>query len=306
MTDALTDILSSVRMRGSVFSRAALSAPYGVESGRLTAGIFHAVVRGNPWAQLDQGDDAIQLDPGDIVVFPFGHNHLITDAPGRAHRPIGDLTTTDARGMGHLVVEGGGPATSLICGRIEFDADEVHPVFSMLPPMMHVRDPDGRMSSVVDTLIALIAAEVDEPTPGSETVVARLTDVLVVYMLRAYLEDLEPGDGGWLGALRDPGIREAIGLIHREPQVSWTGEELARAAGMSRSAFFARFRELVGETPADYLTRWRIHLACRLLREDGVSVSVAGRNVGYGTEAAFSNAFLRVMGVRPGAYRRAA
>ncbi len=112
--------------------------------------------------------------------------------------------------------------------------------------------------------------------------------------------------GGWLGALKDPAIREAIGLIHRRPSYQWTAEELAGAAGLSRSAFFSRFRRTVGETPTEYLTRWRIHLATKLLREEDCSVAAAGRQVGYATEAAFSNAFLRVMGVRPGAYRKAA
>ena len=306
MSDALTDILRSVSMQGSVFSRAALAAPFGVESGSMPTGIFHAVVRGQPWAQVADNGEPIELEPGDIVMFPFGDNHLITDAPGRAHRPIGLLTGMDDRGMGHLVVEGGGARTSLICGTVTFDRGEAHPVFSMLPSMIHVRDLNGQNSGVVETLIDLIAAEVDNPVPGSEIVVARLTDVLIVYMLRAYINGLDSGVGGWLGALKDPALREAIGLMHRRPSYQWTAEELADAAGLSRSAFFARFRRTVGETPAEYLTRWRVHLATKLLREDDYSVAAAGRQVGYATEAAFSNAFLRVMGVRPGAYRKAA
>ncbi len=306
MSDALTDILRSVRMEGSVFSRASLSAPFGVESGDMSRGVFHAVVQGSPWAQLAEGGDPIELGPGDVIVFPFGDNHLITHAPGSDHRPIGELTSIDSSGMGRLVVEGGGSLTSLICGHISFDSGEAHPVFSMLPPMIHVRDREARIVSVVENIVGLIADEVDHPVPGSETVVARLTDVLIVLLLRAYIRGLEPGDGGWLGALRDPGIREAIGQIHRRPEHPWTAAELARVAGLSRSAFFARFRETVGETPADYLTRWRIHLSARQLREEDISVAAAGRRVGYRTEAAFSNAFLRVMGVRPGAYRAAA
>ncbi len=306
MTDALTDILRSVRMRGSVFSRAALSAPYGVESGEMSTGIFHAVVRGHPWVQLANAQERIELEPGDIVMFPFGDNHLITDAPGGAHQSIGLLTSVDERGMGHLVVDGEGASTSLICGTVMFEAGDVHPVFSMLPPMICVQNRDRRTSGVVETLIDMIVAEVDDPVPGSEIVVARLTDVLIVTVLRAYINGLEPGEGGWLGALNDPAVREAIGAIHRKPGYPWTAMELAHTAGLSRSAFFARFRETVGEAPAEYLTRWRIHLATKLLREENLSVGATGRQVGYGTEAAFSNAFLRVMGIRPGAYRRAA
>lgn len=306
MTDALTDILQSVRMEGSVFSRAALEAPWGVESGRLPTGIFHAVVRGRAWARLAEGGDPIELERGDVVLMPFGDNHLMTHAPGTPTRPIGELTTTDHHGMGHLVVEGGGPLTSLVCGTVAFDQGEAHPVFSMLPRLIRVRDSDGRMSSVVETLIRLIADEVDQPDPGTETVVARLTDVLIVYMLRNYINTLAPGEGGWLGGLRDPGVRDALGQIHRNPARSWTADELAATAGMSRSAFFARFRGLVGETPGEYLTRWRVHVGSRLLRNGNHTVAGAAHLVGYTTEAAFSNAFVRVMGVRPGAYRRAA
>ncbi len=304
MTDALTDILDSIRMSGSVFSRAALTAPWGVESGKMSTGIFHAVVRGRAWVRLEDGGDPLELERGDIVLMPFGDNHLMTDAPGTPTRPMAELTSTDTGGMGHLVVEGGGAETSLICGSVFFERGDAHPVFSMLPRIVRVSD--RRLAEIVETLIRLIADEVDQPSPGAETVVGRLTDVLVIYMLRSYISGLEPGEGGWLGGLRDPGIRTALGLIHRSPERGWTGSELAAASGMSRSAFFARFRDLVGETPAEYLTRWRIHVAGRLLREDGLTVAGAGRQVGYATEAAFSNAFHRVMGIRPGAYKRAA
>lgn len=304
--DALTDILESIRMKGSVFSRASLDAPWGVSSGASERGVFHAVVRGTAWARLTDGGDPVALERGDLVLMPFGDHHFMTDAPDRLTRPIEELTTSDANGMGRLVVTGDGPHTSLICGSIEFDRQGAHPVFSMLPPMIHVRDPDGALAPAIESLIQLIAAEVDGHTPGSETVVARLTDVLIVYVLRAHIRQLPAAETGWLSALRDPQIGRALGQMHRHPEEAWTAEALARDVGLSRSAFFRRFRDAVGETPADYLTRWRVHLAGRMLREDRVSVAAAARSVGYQTEAAFSNAFVRVVGVRPGAFKRAA
>ncbi len=306
MSDALADILSSIRMEGSVFSRAALAAPWGVESGTTPTGMFHAVVSGGAWIELVGGDAPMRLERGDIVMMPFGDNHLLKDTPSTATKPIAELNAVDQFGRGRLIVAGEGPPTSLICGTVSFDSGAVHPVLSMLPPLLHVRDHGGRVASATETLVGLIADEMDHPGPGTETVIARLTDALVVFVLRKYIEDLPEGQGGWLAALKDPPIREALGLIHRNPERSWTAAELARLVGMSRSSFFARFRSSVGETPAHYLTVWRIHVATRLLKEESISVGAVAQRVGYATEAAFSNAFQRVTGVRPGAYRRAA
>lgn len=306
MSDALTDVLDSIRMEGSIFSRAALTAPWGVESGQTVHGVFHAVLRGNACARLHGDDETVALEPGDVVLMPFGDNHLMTDAPSRLTRPIAEMTAIDRRGMGQLVVDGGGDETSLICGSISFDQAGAHPVFSVLPRMVTVRDVTGETATIVETLISLIATEVDEPVPGSETVVARLTDVLVVYVLRNYINSLDDGEGGWLGGLRDPAVAEALGLIHRQPERGWSVDELADEVGLSRSAFHDRFRRTVGETPADYSRRWRVHVATRLLREDRRSVAATARMLGYRTEAAFSNAFTRVMGVRPGAFKNAA
>jgi AraC-like DNA-binding protein len=306
MNDALTHLLESIRMEGSVFSRAELTAPWGVESGDLGWGVFHAVVEGSAWARLADATDPVELQRGDVVMFPFGDNHLITDAPASPTRHIGLLSSVDSRGMGQLVVDGGGIATSLICGKVTFERAQAHPVLSLLPRMVHVRDDDGRFSSIVENLLDLIAVEVDAPVAGSDTVVARLTDVLIVFVLRAYIDGLGEGEAGWLGALRDPHISEALALIHANPQHPWTSRSLASAAGLSRSVFFTRFRKVVGDTPAGYLTRWRIHVATRILKEEGCSVATTASRVGYSTEAAFSNAFTRVMGIRPGAYRRSA
>ena len=306
MTDALTDILASIRMEGSVFSRASLAAPWGVESGTTSSGMFHAVVSGNAWVTLAEDGNPVRLERGDVVMVPFGHNHLMTDEPGTATRTISELNSIDQFGRGRLVVEGHGSRTSLICGTVGFDEGSAHPVLTMLPPLLHVRDHSGRMSSAVATMIGLIADEMDHPGAGSETVVARLTDALIVFVLRAYIDNLPENEVGWLPALKDPPIRDALGLIHRSPEQSWTAARLGTMVGMSRSAFFRRFREAVGETPGQYLTRWRIHRATRLLRETETSVGAVAHQVGYATEAAFSNAFKRVMGIRPGAYKRAA
>ena len=187
-------------------------------------------------------------------------------------------------------------------GGVELDEDDTHPVIQLLPEVVHVSRHDAGVGAQVPGLISLIASELATGGPGSVATVARLTDVLVLHMVRHHVEHLSEADTGWLRAMGDPVISQAIGLIHKSPGQPWTASALAREVGLSRSAFFSRFRRLVGEGPIEYLTRWRMHVATDRLRE-GQSVAAAARAVGYSSEASFSDAFLRVTGARPGSVR---
>lgn len=178
-------------------------------------------------------------------------------------------------------------------------------MLSALPAVVHVEDASRQLSQITESLVALMADEVERDEPGAETVIARLADALIVHVLRTYVDELPLDGGRWLAGLKDAAIREALGRFHRDPAAPWTINHLAEAAGMSRSSFTTRFRRLVGRTPADYVLRWRIHLGAGYLRQ-GTTVAAAAHRVGFATEAAFSNAFVRVMGTRPGAYRRRA
>ena len=153
--------------------------------------------------------------------------------------------------------------------------------------------------------LRLMALEAEGLRPGGETVITRLSDVLVVQALRAWLESDPAAKSGWLGALRDPQIGRAISFIHREPGRLWTVASLADQIPMSRSAFAARFTELVGEPAMSYVTRWRMHLAAAALRGEGATVATLAERFGYRSEAAFARAFKRVIGTPPGAVRRA-
>lgn len=305
MADALSDILNSVHMAGAVFSRARLSAPWGVSSAQAESGIFHAVVNGQCWVRTEGMPDAIHLRCGDVVLFPFGEPHVISDTPGGPALPISSLTLQNPHGLDELVVDGGGVSTMLLCGSVTFDAVDLHPVLSTLPVVVHVEDVSRRLSRITESLIELMADEVEHDQPGAESMMARLADALVVHVLRTYVDGLPVDERGWLAGLKDDAIREALGRFHRNPEMSWTIDKLATVAGMSRSAFATKFRLLVGRTPADYVLRWRIHLSASYLRE-GATVTACASRVGFLTDAAFSNAFVRIMGERPGAYRRAA
>ena len=200
---------------------------------------------------------------------------------------------------------GGGAATNLICAVVRFD----HPAARQLLPLLPRCHPcrgvaTHRSSSGSQSTLRLMAAEARELRPGGETVVTRLADILVIQTIRAWIEKDPAAQTGWLGALRDPQIGRALALIHRDPVRAWTVASLASEAAMSRSAFAARFTELVGEPAMQYVTRWRMHLALERLKEDEAPLADLADRMGYQSEAAFSRAFKRVIGISPGAARQ--
>jgi AraC-like DNA-binding protein len=317
-TDALAEVLRHVRLESSVFARAALWAPWAVSTNGLDGGIFHAVVRGRavaiPSARAGKAGDArpIELGPGDVVLLPYGDPHVMADRAGRRAVPIrGRVRTPEGGGVGVLSIDGGGEETSLVCGRFDVErarpadgegARPPHPLLGLLPRVVHLRADDPALAPWLPPLVAALAFELDHPQPGGSTVITRLADVLVVHAIRACVR-AGTTDGGWLGALRDPRIAHALDLLHARPHEAWTAASLAEAVGMGRSAFFDRWSALVGEPPAQYLARWRMHLAERSLRRGDGSVAEIGRRVGYDSEAAFSRAFKRLVGVAPSSLR---
>jgi AraC-like DNA-binding protein len=158
----------------------------------------------------------------------------------------------------------------------------------------------------LQSTLRFLNTEARELRAGGETVITRLADILVIQAIRSWISTDPQAQTGWLGALRDKQIGRAIALIHRDPARDWTVASLASAVGMSRSAFAARFTELVGEPAMHYLSRWKMHAALTWLKESDAPLSQLASKLGYESEAAFSRAFKRLMGVSPGAARRQA
>jgi len=305
--DSLSDVLAQFRVSSTVFSRAELRAPWAVHTSGLNRGIFHAVVRGRGWLALEGAQEqAVPFSTGDVVVLPHGHAHVMSSDPALPPVPITELIETGDSNVDVLRVDGGGMRTELVCGSIEFAHATGHPLLSQLPHFMHVRAEDATLGGWLSEIVRLLSEEVTHDRPGASTLTARLADVVVVQALRAYIASLPPGEGGWLGALNDPDIRRALALLHSHPQETWTTKTLAHKVGMSRSSLYARFSALVGDPPGRYLTRWRIHLAARALREEKLTVGEAALRVGYESEASFSKAFKTLLGQSPGAWRKAA
>ncbi|MCA9713575.1 MAG: AraC family transcriptional regulator [Myxococcales bacterium] len=312
MADALSYVLGSLRLSGSLFSRAELDSPWSIRSRGRDGGIFHAVVRGRCWARIDGAGEPVALERGDIVVLPGGHAHVMCDDLERPPVPLTSLPARrepGARSVPTVEIRSGGPRTSLLCGRFDFERSDVHPVLSGLPPLLHLRGGDER-GAWMPAMLQLMVEELESGRAGAELVVTRLADVLVTKAARAVLER-PPAEGpgalrGWLRGLTDPHVGHALGLVHREPSRPWTAASLAAEVGLSRSGLFDRFSELVGEPPTRYLTRWRMHVASVALRtEQQLSVAEVADRVGYTSESAFSKAFKRITGSTPSAFRRA-
>ena len=266
---------------------------------------FHVVERGHCLLNVDGSAEWIRAEAGDLLVLPEGVRHrLVSDRDSRAV-PIERLVDPKGRIGGRLTHGGSGPETHVLCGRFRFD--EVLRMASLpgLPSVLHVRKRDAA-PEWLDLTLRYLSAEALNEAPGREIALSRLVDLLFVQTIRHWLAKTEEAPLAWIGAARDPRILAAITLMHERPGEPWDVDRLSYAVGMSRSRFADRFAQLVGETPRRYLTRWRVHRAARLLHAPGATVASVAPLVGYESEAAFSRAFKRYLGVAPAAFRRRA
>ena len=311
VVDALASLLETVHLGGSLYFRSELGAPWGMNVPASREAQFHVVRRGRCWLLPSDGSFNPQpLDAGDLVVLPHGSAHILVDDPATPPVPLADLlgcnvdVPADILPLSPAHLGGDGACTTLICGFFTFDTGDAHPLLDVLPAVLTLRGEGGRARRWLESSLDLIADVAVSDRPGAAALVNRLTEALFIQVLQAYLEEADPAGPSWLAGLRDARLARALGAIHGEPASDWSVGTLAAHAGMSRSAFSARFRELVGEPPLQYLTRWRMQVAANLLRAGELSVMEVAEAVGYGAEASFGKVFKRFLGVGPGGYRR--
>jgi AraC-like DNA-binding protein len=269
---------------------------------------FHVVTAGRLW--LDTGEDDAEagwIGLGDLALVPHGEGHALRSEPGAPVPGILDLEREFVSDRYEILRHGeGGAPTSLICGAVRFEHPAARNLIEILPRTIHLEASSSPRLEWMQSILRLMAAEASELRPGGEAVITRLGDILVIQAIRAWMESDPAARTGWLGALQDPQIGRAISLIHRDPARDWTVASLADELAMSRSAFAARFTELVGEPAMRYVARWRMHVAVAALKEEGATVGQLADRLGYRSEAAFSRAFKRVIGASPGAVKRSA
>jgi AraC-like DNA-binding protein len=304
-TDPLAEALHFLRMNGAFYCRSELTAPWGMTMMPMPGYIwFHVVTTGRVW--LEAGDDEGRLlQPGDLGLVPHGEGHVLRSEPGVPAPDVLELDREEISERYEVLRHGGGGApTTLICGAVRFDHPAARNLVEILPPIMHLEAASAPQLDWMQSTLRLMAVEAHELRPGSEAVITRLGDILVIQAIRSWLETDPAAKTGWLGALQDEQIGRAIALIHRDPARNWTVASLADELAMSRSAFAARFTELVDEPAMQYVTRWRMQVAVSALRNDGATVGELASRLGYRSEAAFARAFKRVIGVPPGAVKR--
>src|SRR3954454_1455673 len=304
VVDPLAEVLDIGRVRGAVLAHVCANDPWGIRLSSTPGAAFHAITAGTCWLRLD-GNAPLQLMPGDVVLLPTGTVHDMVSKPNgraRAYDRVAkeELMTPD----GDLLIAGPGAVTRFICAAYDYDHEVAHPLLSLLPPVVHIPANAPGDGGPIQSTLRLLASELGGRSPGSRSVVTRLTDVLFVQVLREWLK--RESDGAcWLRALHDPQIAEVIAILHARPAEPWTLASLAQSVNLSRATLARRFTELVGQPPLAYLTRWRMDLAARRLRETTEPVNVIAQGVGYTSEFAFSRAFTRMRGQAPGRYRRA-
>lgn len=266
--------------------------------------MFHVVTAGSCRLEFDDAEPAI-VRPGEFALMPRGEGHRIMHAEGASVVPYFDLPIEHiSERYEMLEYGGGGDQTTLICGAVRFEHPAARDLVELLPSLIHVHTWNTPHADWMHSTLRLMAAEAASRQPGGETIVTRLADILVIQAIRTWLLEHPESREGWLGALHDERIGPALLQIHRRPEADWTVASLADVVSMSRSAFSARFTELVGMPAMHYLARWRMHVAGSWLRSGDVTAAECGARLGYRSEAAFNRAFKRVMGVPPGAWQR--
>ncbi|MBI5532790.1 MAG: AraC family transcriptional regulator [Deltaproteobacteria bacterium] len=314
--DVLSEVLHAVRLRGAVYYAVSASSPWVAEApparelapfvmpGAEHVIEYHVVTSGSCWAGL-VGEQPVRLQGGDVIVFPQGDAHVVASSAGM-RGPV-DLTFHEQSALQRLPVRvdyggTGQDPVQLVCGFLACDARPFNPLLSALPRVMHVKRRSGSHGEMLDHFMSSALIETCTPQAGGEVVLARLSELMFVEVVRQYVASLDRAQAGWLSGLRDDLVGRALAALHAHPARSWTLDVLAREVGASRSVLAQRFTQFVAVPPMQYLAKWRMQIAGTLFAGPSSMAEIA-QSIGYGSEAAFSRAFKKTVGVAPAMWR---
>jgi AraC-like DNA-binding protein len=291
----------AMRVKTSNCVRLEFSAPWGFRFDGYEHAHFGVVVRGRCWISLDNSLKLLPLTEGDCWLLPRGDTHALRDQPGTPVRPYREVVFRKKAGV--VRCSGAGATAHIIIGNFTFDGQSSQWLTNVLPQLIQFRM-DGGQPSVMPAILQILSLESQNESMGSAIMLGSLADILFVQAIRAHAAQDDSPQGGWLRAIRDPQMSSVLRAMHEAIEKRWTVASLASTSGMSRSGFAARFKQALGESPLEYLTRWRMYKAAQLLREGDRKIAEVASLVGYESDAAFNKAFKRIIGAAPGAYRK--
>ena len=304
MTDVILDLLNMMRVRSTAYIGKNLTAPWGVhidEHPHLAR--FHIVMAGSTWIEMPGLEKPVKLNVGDIAIIPNGAAHSYVDEPGRETKTA-SFPTGKENSYFHPF-DDDSDATHLLCGYFEMSNGTPPAITESLPKLLIGRTDDTNLSKKFGMVVNLIAAELAELSDQSLVVLNRMTEMLCIYTIQDWM-DRTMNDADHLMALADPKTKLVLDMIHENPSRPWSVDSLAKLYGQSRTAFAAHFKLATNMSPMNYVRRWRINLACRMLEENAFSIDEIAFKSGYADTNAFNRAFKRETGSSPGAYKRLA
>ncbi len=301
--DVLADILGVSLLRNALYKRIEARAPWGMRTDERRRALFYLIARGSALLEV-RGEKAVTLIAGDLVFLPHGSAHVLRDSKSTTPQQVCDGKHRQESSISRKI-GGTGAETSIVAGFFELGRERVPALLERMPNVVSLAQGKPSADPWMAATVQMVLAESASPGPASAIILQRLADVLFVQALRS-LTVTAPCKGKGLAALADPAIHRALTLMHANVEAPWTVNELASRVALSRSGFAARFSELVGEPPLQYLARWRIARAAELLRETDEGVAQIASRVGYESVPSFSKAFRRMQGRSPGEFRREA
>ena len=297
LMDILNDVLKTLRLSSKVFLHAKFCEQWVIDVEPLNMQVsFHVIAHGDCWLHTKQAPTLTALHAGDLVICLRNTHHYVTNS---AELPPDDLPrNTPATEVMQ------GESTSLICGQCEFLQYCWNPILEAMPNIMVIPTVDSAGSNLA-SVINLMITEVESAAGGTSAIIDRLSDILFIEAIRKYIL-LHHDEHGYISALQDQRLSKALTCFHKEPEKNWSVQTLSEAAGMSRSAFADRFKQMVEMSPIEYVTGWRMQHAYDDLTSNGKSVMQITEDCGYQSEAAFRKAFKKQFGIGPGMVRRVA
>jgi AraC-like DNA-binding protein len=299
--DPLSAIFSSMNVQQALIDRIEVTAPWGIQSTCGPDIQFALVLRGSAILQTKSSPQPLSLRGGDVFIMFGNSDYLLAD---QVRSEVIDCKALKELKVGNAIRFGGGGApTTLVAGRFKIDQIDARPILKALPSFLHLQL-DQKRSHSFHSVLELISFETEQPGLASEEMVNRLCEMLFIHAIRAYANEQDHGHAGWLAGMSDQYIGKAMHLMHDQLQKDWTVDSMAASAGMSRSAFASRFKLIVGQSPLEYLTQWRVYRASVLIRKTDSNVSKIAKSVGYDSESAFTKVFKKVMQTTPSEFRR--